>query len=158
MAMVEQVQVHSARVDVVCRTTTIVAALDVTLHADAPATLTLTDAVRLTRSGRAMRLVHGGSHAAPAATDAALIRLIVQARRWWGELKHGEIDIAALAAREGKTSSYVTRVVRLAFLAPAVLEAILDGRQRVWVDARRLTLAGPLPTRWVAQQAALLPA
>ena len=158
MAIVEKVQVHSARIDVVCRIEQIATALGVTLHEDAPATLTLTDAVRLTRSGRAMRLVHGGSHTTPAATDAALIRLIVQARRWWGELKQGEIDIAALAAREGKTSSYVTRVVRLAFLAPIVLEAILNGRQRVGVDARRLTLAGPLPARWVAQEAALLPA
>ena len=123
-------------------------------HADAPDTITLSVPASITRSGRVLRLVHDSS--AQQTPDRALVRVLLQARGWWAELRRGEISAAELAAREGVTPSYLTRIVRLAFLAPAVTDAILKGRQRRSVSVKTLTLEGALPVRWSEQQAMLL--
>jgi hypothetical protein len=57
----------------------------------------------------------------------------------------------ALAKRHGVTGSYLTRVLRLAFLSPAITQAILAGRQPVGLSARTLTLAGPVHGSWAEQ-------
>ncbi len=123
---------------------------------DAPATISLTCAARLTRSGRALRLVQDNGVVPAGTPDRALVRLLVQARGWWAGLRTGEINTTDLAKREGVTPSYLTRVVRLAFLAPAVTDAILGGRQRLGVTVGRLTLGEPVPADWQAQKALLL--
>jgi hypothetical protein len=38
-------------------------------------------------------------------------------------------SVKGVATREGVTRPYVSRILRLAFLAPDIVEAILDGRQ-----------------------------
>jgi DNA invertase Pin-like site-specific DNA recombinase len=157
LALVRQVQVHDSRVDVTCSTSAIAAALDVALSADAPETITLSEQVRLTRTGRAMRLVQGGGHVTGAVPDQSLTKLLVHARRWWGELKQGEIDITRLAAREKVSAAYITRVIRLAFLSPDVTQAILVGRQRAGVTAKSITLEMPIDACWKRQAAAMLP-
>ena len=63
--------------------------------------------------------------------SGAVLRLIVQARRYWTAMGAERITVGMLAAREGVTSSYATRVLRLAFLAPALVEGILAGKQPV---------------------------
>ena len=40
------------------------------------------------------------------------------------------LPFAALAEREGVSSSYFTRLVRLSYLAPDITQAILDGASR----------------------------
>ena len=64
-------------------------------------------------------------------TDNTLVKALARAFRWKGLLESGEFTtIAELAAREGIAPSYMTRVLRLTLLAPDIVEAILDGRQR----------------------------
>jgi site-specific DNA recombinase len=77
----------------------------------------------------AMRLAQGGM-TTPAETHRALARLVVQARGWWKELRAGVLNVSELAAREKLTPSCMTRVLRLAFLAPQVTDAVLAGRLR----------------------------
>lgn len=153
---VEQVQVHDAPIDIRCSTGAIAAALDLSLHADAPAIITLASDARLTRSGRAMRLVHDNGSTASTHADEAFHRLLPLARRWWTELRAGELDVTRLAEREGVSASWVTRVVRLAFLSPAVVDAALAGQLRGGVDATRLMLGDHFPASWREQEAALL--
>ena len=119
--------------------------------------LALTAEVRLTRSGTAMRLVQSDGSASSAEVDASLTRQLLLARAWWKELRDGEIDITRLATREGLTASYVTRVLRLAFLAPNVTQAILAGRTRAGVSTATLTATGGVDASWRAQEARLLP-
>ena len=157
LTMLDAVQVHDTRIEVTCRTDDIAAALDVAAHPDAPETITLTDNVRLTRSGRAMRLIQGDGQAIGATRDGSLVKALVQARRWWGELRLGGIDITRLAEREKVSPAYVTRIVRLAFLSPQVTEAILAGRQRAEVTAKALTLDTPPAASWAQQGVAILP-
>ncbi|WP_085811396.1 recombinase family protein [Sphingomonas sp. TZW2008] len=157
LVMLKQVQVHDSRIDLILDTAAIAAALGITAHPSAPATITLSDYVRLTRSGKAMRLVHGNGATASASPDRSLVKLMVQARHWWGELRRGGIDITRLSAREKVSSAYVTRVVRLAFLSPQVTSAILTGTQHARVTVKALTLAAPPPASWKLQAATMLP-
>ncbi|WP_252258543.1 recombinase family protein [Erythrobacter aurantius] len=123
-----------------------------------PGTITHETAVRLTRSGLAMRLVHdGGVPAAPREPDPALLRLLLQARAWWAELAKGETDIAKLSRKEGMTASWMTRVVRLVFLAPEVVEAVLAGRVGAGLDAKSLLASGGVDANWSKQRAHFLP-
>jgi site-specific DNA recombinase len=157
-SLVEQVRVGEGRVVIRCSPASIAGMLGLDVEPGAPEQIELSSDVRLTRSGNAMRVVHDSGAVPGAPPDQALIRLLVQARRWWTELREGKIDITALAAREQKTASYVTRVVRLAFLAPAVTEAILAGEQRSGVSIHVLTLGSPWPPAWQAQVKQMLPA
>lgn len=157
LTMLETVQVHDTRVEVTCRTNAIAVALDLATHPDAPETIMLTDHVRLTRSGKAMRLVQGDGQAASASPDRSLVKVMLQARRWWGELRQGNIDITRLAEREKVSPAYVTRIVRLAFLSPQITEAILAGRQRAEVTVKALTLDTPPAASWKQQATAMLP-
>ncbi|RYY07365.1 MAG: hypothetical protein EON55_21665 [Alphaproteobacteria bacterium] len=54
--------------------------------------------------------------------------------------------------------AYLTRVLRLAFLAPAVTEALLAGKVRPEMNVTMLTLRGTVEPLWAEQVARLLPA
>jgi site-specific DNA recombinase len=47
--------------------------------------------------------------------------------------------------------SYVTRVVRLAFLAPSIIDDVLAARQSATPDAKRLAFTADLPISWTEQ-------
>lgn len=83
-------------------------------------------------------------------TDNTLIKALARAFRWKRMLETGEFaTINELAEREGIAPSYLTRVLRLTLLAPEIIEAILDGRQRPEVTLGRL-LDG-FPVEWERQ-------
>ncbi|MEO0032446.1 MAG: hypothetical protein RIS94_2204 [Pseudomonadota bacterium] len=134
-------------------------ALGVSLRAGAPEHIVHASAVRLTRTGRAIRLVRDNGTPATAhdGPDATLLRLIIKARHWWQDLCDGHLDPTGLAAREGITDSYVIRVVRLAFLSPRVLDAALAGRLAPGIDAPTLLKPGAIAMDWLEQEHALLP-
>ncbi len=117
--------------------------------------LSLVAKVRLTRTGRAIRLVHDNGKAASAGTpDRGLITLIVTARRWWERLSSGDIDIATLSQEEGVNDSWMSRLIRINFLSPRIVEAILNGTQPVTLTARWLR-RNDLPLDWDQQWEAL---
>lgn len=60
------------------------------------------------------------------------------------------IDIASIAREEKVNDSWVSRLVRLNFLAPAIVEAILAGTQPASVSATSLRTAS-LPIDWDEQ-------
>jgi len=91
-------------------------------------TIALKAAARTMRTGKAVRLVQqNGRSPNRAKPNLELARHIVKAREWWSELKSGDIRIADIARREGLNPSWVSRMVRLNFLAPPVVEAIFAG-------------------------------
>ncbi len=119
--------------------------------------LTLTSVVQLQRSGLAMRLVHDSGATVSAALSPATIKLLLKAGRWWRILRTEDISIADLARREGASRSYMCRIVRLVFLAPAVVDAILAGNARAGVGARVISKARGVEPVWADQVARLLP-
>ena len=115
-------------------------------------TITFIIPVRLTRSGMAMRLIHtNGKAASPQPPDPALIRLLLKAQTWWARLADGKIDITTLARNEGVNTSWVSRVVRLNFLAPPIVSSILDGDQSVRLNANSMVSTGGIPINWAEQ-------
>jgi site-specific DNA recombinase len=57
-----------------------------------------------------------------------------------------------LARAAGVNPSYFARMLRLAFLPPAVTQAILQGRQPADLTANRLKLGGIIPASWSDQR------
>lgn len=61
--------------------------------------------------------------------------------------------IGIIAAEAGVHPSYFTRVLKLAFLAPTITQAILDGRQPEGLSAKSLSgHAGRLAADWARQR------
>jgi len=61
-------------------------------------------------------------------------------------------SIAEFAAHEQMTGSYITRLLRLVWLAPDITQAILTGRQPPALSVIKLMQGGPLPTDWSQQR------
>lgn len=108
-----------------------------------PGKLTLTERMHLTRTGRVVRLVDGnGRGASPKSEEPSLTAMFLKARQWWDQLSAGNLNVKTLAREEGVKASWMTRVLPLAFLSPAVVEAMLEGELRAGVDAKALTSTG----------------
>ncbi|WP_119461065.1 recombinase family protein [Rhodospirillaceae bacterium SYSU D60014] len=110
--------------------------------------------VRLRTRGVQLKLVVGtGDERRQRAPDPALIKAIARAQDWWHRLHSGEAgSLRDLATAEGIARSYIRRVLRVAFLAPDIVEAILDGRQPVELTAERLLRLADLPLDWREQR------
>jgi len=66
--------------------------------------------------------------------DSTMVKALARAFRWRRMLESGTVGtVIEIATREKINPSYVSRVLRLMLLAPAIVEAILDGRQGVEV-------------------------
>jgi site-specific DNA recombinase len=86
-------------------------------------------------------------------TDPALLRAVARGHRWFAELAAGTAgSTIEIAKREGVNDSYVRRLIPLAFLSPAIIEAICAGRQPLDLSAEKLRRAAPLPLEWREQQ------
>jgi hypothetical protein len=83
--------------------------------------------------------------------DNAMVKAIARAFRWREMLENGtHATIAEIAAVEKINESYVGRVLRLTLLAPAIVEAILGGRQPA--DLTLAALMKPFAIGWTEQR------
>jgi hypothetical protein len=82
--------------------------------------------------------------------DSTLVKALSRAFRWKRLLDKGHYgSIVELADAEQINEAYVRRILRLALLAPPVVDAILDGRQPP--NLRLEDLRGDLPVDWREQ-------
>jgi hypothetical protein len=82
-----------------------------------------------------------------------LIALVVDARRWARSLADGDVpSVQAITVSEGLGKGAVSRVLPLAYLAPDIAEAILEGRQPLGLTAKRLRGLSELPLDWAEQR------
>ena len=70
-------------------------------------------------------------------------------------LKSGAPTLEEIAQEEGIVPSYATRLVRLNFLAPDIVAAILAGKQPPGLTANKLMADTRLPLEWREQRTAL---
>ena len=101
----------------------------------------------LRRRGVEVRIVTGVRAAAP---DPVLTRVLAEARRWAVALRAGT-SLTALATRTGYSKSYLRARLPLAFLAPPLQVAILEGRQSPDLSVARLLREG-IPPDWADQE------
>ncbi|MCH8863347.1 MAG: recombinase family protein, partial [Proteobacteria bacterium] len=112
--------------------------------------------VSLRRRGIEKKIVLTDRSRRPARPDAKLIRVVAQGRLWFAQLKSGEVRTAKeIATRNGTDFGNVTRTMQLAFLAPDIVQAILEGRQPPELTAFRLKRIRSLPLSWAEQRETL---
>ena len=122
--------------------------------ADEP-TVLLSVPAALRRAGKEMALLIGTA-ATPETADPSLVRLIAKAWALRQVLIRGDADSLAAAAKlEGISASYASRLIRLTWLAPDIVQAILQGRQPVGLSATGLIEDWRLPLDWQDQRSAL---
>ena len=83
--------------------------------------------------------------------DGALVKALARAWRWQRLLDSGVcVSVTEIAEAEKISKSYVSRILRLALLAPDIVKAILGG----WADQRVTVekLERPLPAGWGEQR------
>lgn len=118
--------------------------------------ITLTIETRLKRCGGEMRLIIPSQSAdrAPGNALPALIKAIVRSQQWVRQIVAGEYkDQRAIAAANGLSERYVSRIIQSAFLAPEIVEAIVKGRQAP--DLTLLSLLDDVPHSWAEQNTKL---
>jgi hypothetical protein len=116
-----------------------------------PETVTIHVPFRVVKRGgrKEMQMPEGATQ--PQRMDNTLVKALARAFRWKRMLESGEFaTIAELAEREGIAPSYMTRVLRLTQLEPAIIEAVLEGRQGGDVTLARLM--EPFPLSWSDQK------
>jgi DNA invertase Pin-like site-specific DNA recombinase/AraC-like DNA-binding protein len=112
---------------------------------------------RFKRVGKEIRMIINGigPNEKEAKPDPFLIKLIVTAHGLHEKLMSQDLSISDIAESRGVHRSYVSRLIRLAFLSPDITDAILDGRQPLGLTAARLMQVSRLPLEWRAQKQAL---
>jgi site-specific DNA recombinase len=112
--------------------------------------------IQIRRRGVEMRLVIAGDRAPAPRADLALLKAVARAHHWSDELLSGRVpSIAKIAERERVSARYVRRLMRLAFLAPKIVEMIAAGRQPSELTAEALAERIDLPLLWTAQEPAV---
>lgn len=85
--------------------------------------------------------------------DAALIKLVVKAHLARRALESSaDQTVAELASQQGYSRDYFGVLLRISYLAPDIVSAILDGRQPVQLNRQRLARATNLPIDWHSQR------
>ena len=82
---------------------------------------------------------------AQAGKPTPLLAALARAHRWQRMLEDGEAKgVTALAQRLGLERSYVARTLRLALLAPDIVDAVLNGEEPSGLSLARLAKAVPM--------------
>jgi hypothetical protein len=115
-------------------------------------TITFSVPLDFVEKGGVTRIVANGDAAALfEKPDRSLVKSIARAHSWKKQLLSGEVRSVKEIAREaGVTGRYVSRILRFAFLAPDITEAILEGRQPPSLSVERLR--EPIPYDWTEQR------
>ena len=115
--------------------------------------VTLTIAARLQRAGREMRMIVQNTEN-QRAPDPALLRALARAHDFRERLmRDPHLSAHDIARAEGVSAAYIYATLRLAWLAPDIVEAIVNGRQPPRLTATELfRLSGHLPLGWPQQR------
>jgi hypothetical protein len=106
------------------------------------------------RGGRKRIVAPDGSELTPSSKpqpDRTLVKALARAWRWQRMLDDGVYaTVSEIGDAENISKSYVSRILRLALLAPDIVEAILGGTADESLMLERLER--PLPASWEEQR------
>ena len=106
------------------------------------------------RAGKAVIVLPNGERAVErreALIDNAMVKLVARGHRWHRQLFDGtHASIADIAKSENINPSFVSRILRLAYLSPTIVEAILNGQFPSHLTMKRLM--EPFPMEWGRQR------
>jgi len=107
--------------------------------------------VSLRRCGREMRMiVPSNTNQKASHVVQSLVKAVVRTHNWRERLITGALkNLAAIAAETGVLECYVRRILPCAFLAPDIVESILDGQQPPDLTLQKLQT---VPLAWANQR------
>ncbi|MGH6916898.1 MAG: hypothetical protein ACREJ0_04250 [Geminicoccaceae bacterium] len=109
------------------------------------------------RGGRKRIVAPDGSEIVPTSKpqpDGTLVKALARAWRWQRMLDEGVYtSVCEIGDAENTSKSYVSRILRLALLAPDSVERILDGRPTVGLAL----FLKPFPVEWERQRHTFYP-
>jgi site-specific DNA recombinase len=108
--------------------------------------------IQLARRGIETKLVMLAPGDRTSPPDTKLVSVLADAYRWIDDLAQGRAaSVRDLARRSNRDTSEVSRTLSLAFLAPDIVRAILEGRHPRDLTPHQLKRAA-LPVRWADQR------
>jgi len=113
----------------------------------------LTIEAKLKRSGGEVHLVipPNSSEVSSHQLNPSLMKAVARARGWYERVLEGKSsDQRSLTLHAGMTERYIGKVFGCAFLAPDIVEAILEGRQPR--DLTFKNLCSNIPLSWIEQR------
>jgi site-specific DNA recombinase len=93
------------------------------------------------------------SHAIAARVDRSLVKAIVWARDLRRRVEREGASLDELARQEGCSRPYVSSIIKLAYLAPSIPQAIVDGTQPASLTLAEL-MKRDIPVGWTDQRRA----
>jgi hypothetical protein len=106
---------------------------------------------QLKRCGGEIRLLLADTNQNRLRPAPSLIRAVARANDWVDRITRGEIpNQRALARETGFDERYISRMIPLAFLAPDITEAILDGKQDPDLSLEKCV--DEIPLEWSLQR------
>lgn len=103
------------------------------------------------RRGNERMLLPPTGQSAIGRPDLALVKLLVRAHQAKQHLSNAT-SVAAAATAMGLNQRYFSVLVKLAFIAPDIQAAILDGHQPLQLNRQRLARITAMPMSWQAQR------
>jgi prolyl-tRNA editing enzyme YbaK/EbsC (Cys-tRNA(Pro) deacylase) len=105
------------------------------------------------KRGVEVKLILSGDRSPDPHPDPILIALVRRADEWMRVLQSGQAtSLRDLASQKGVDRGDVSKALPLAYLAPDITQAILEGRQPVDLTAFRMKRIGALPVSWAEQR------
>ncbi|KQX22628.1 MULTISPECIES: recombinase family protein [unclassified Sphingomonas] len=137
---IERIEVHPDRIDIA-----FIEAAGQPMQVSVPASLI--------RRGNESRLALPPEQRAVGAKDPALIKLVAKAHIAREAVAAADNkSIADLAAEQGLSRNYFGVLLRISYLAPDIVTAILEGRQPAQLNRQRLARMTSLPIEWQQQR------
>jgi site-specific DNA recombinase len=118
---------------------------------DGQKTTIITAPIRVQQRGQEMRLVFDAEDELPTGHNG-LVRLLARAHTIRRRLFEERLTIGEVSQAENLIPSYVTRLVRLTFLAPDITASILSGRHDPDLTVSRLMADTRFPLDWSDQR------
>lgn len=109
--------------------------------------------VRLQKCTKHSKLIIPGGTQSIQELDAKLINLVAKAHLWAKDLQSGKYStMAEIADQHNVNKADFGKQVRLTYLAPDIITAIMEGRQPSTLKATHLRKLNKLPTDWEEQR------
>ncbi len=141
--LVERIDLHDDHVCIEVRLSTLAPEID-TLHI-------LSFPVQRIRRGHVVKLIIPGSESDLTNRDARLVGLIAEAQVVRKAVLEQAGSLAQIAARLGKCRGHLADMMRISYLAPDIVTAIIEGRQPASLK-RKTIMATSLSLDWSEQR------
>jgi len=155
LSTIDRVVIHRDEIEVTLKikgADDTAASVDVDEKNDSPSTIKLSLPPPRPRERKEI-IVPGSSGTQPRRIDHELTLALARARSWIRALRQGEfVDTAEIAQRFRLSDPHVRRLLRLTYLAPDIVEAIVEGRQPRILTVK--LLLKNIPLDWADQRAA----